>query len=80
MALTDDIIKLINQALGLEEGSLDADSGLMGSIAEFDSMAVVTLITSMEEQYGIMVDDDEIDASIFETVASLSDFVAGKLN
>ena len=42
-------------------------------------MAVVTLITSMEEQLGIIVDDDDIDGSTFATVGSLADFVSGKL-
>ena len=32
-----------------------------------------------DEQYGIMVDDDEIDADVFATVGSLTNFVESKL-
>jgi acyl carrier protein len=58
---------------------LNEHSGLLGSIPELDSMAVVNLITALEEQFGIVVDDDEISASTFETVGTLSAFVEQKL-
>ena len=57
----------------------DATTGLFGNIPEFDSMAVVTVVTALEERFGIVVEDDEITADIFETVGSLSRFVEGKL-
>ncbi|MDH5694616.1 MAG: phosphopantetheine-binding protein, partial [Gammaproteobacteria bacterium] len=59
--------------------SLDVDTALLGGIPEFDSMAVVSVITAIEEQYGFVVDDDEIDAEAFETVGALVSFVDGKL-
>jgi len=59
--------------------ALTADSGLLGSIPELDSMAVVTIITALEDQFGITVDDDEIGASTFETLGSLASFVEQKL-
>lgn len=43
-------------------------------------MAVVTVLTMVEEQYGIEIDDDEVSADIFETVGTLSDFVNRKVN
>lgn len=42
-------------------------------------MAVVTLITSMEDLFGLVVDDDDIDGATFATVGSLVDFINGKL-
>ena len=42
-------------------------------------MAVVTLITSLEDQFGLVVEDDDIDGSTFATVGSLVEFVGGKL-
>ena len=41
-------------------------------------MAVVNLITALEEHFGIIVDDDEISASTFETLGTLAAFVAAK--
>jgi acyl carrier protein len=44
------------------------------------SVGVVSLITGLEDRFGIVVDDDDIDGDTFGTVGSLSDFVASKLN
>lgn len=65
--------------LGDQGAALSAQSPLLGSIPELDSMAVVNLITALEEHFGIAVEDDEISAATFETLGSLSDFVAHKL-
>ena len=66
-------------ALGERKDRLTADSCLMGSIPEFDSMAVVNVLTALEEHFGITIDDDEISASTFETVGTLVQFVDAKL-
>lgn len=66
-------------ALGPSGASLTAASPLLGSLPELDSMAVVSLITALEEQFGISVDDDEISADTFETLGSLANFVKFKL-
>jgi acyl carrier protein len=66
-------------SLGDARNAMDADSGLLGSIPELDSMAVVNLITALEEHFGIVVDDDEISASTFETLGTLARFVQQKL-
>jgi len=66
-------------SLGDQGAELTAQSPLLGSIPELDSMAVVNLITALEEHFGIAVEDDEISAATFETLGSLSDFVAHKL-
>jgi acyl carrier protein len=41
-------------------------------------MAVVGVITALEDHFGITIDDDEIDGSTFATVGSLAGFVNGK--
>ena len=66
-------------SLGGRSASFDRNTPLLGAIPELDSMAVVTLITTLEEQFGLVVDDDDIDGSTFASVGSLSDFVAAKL-
>jgi len=65
-------------SLGPAGQQLDADSPLLGSLPELDSMAVVSLIGSLEEHFGIEVADDDISASTFETLGSLAAFVARK--
>jgi len=41
---------------------------------------VVNLITALEEHFGITVADDEIGASTFETLGSLTQFIERKLS
>jgi acyl carrier protein len=61
------------------KAALNEQSALLGGIPELDSMGVVSIITALEEQFGIAVDDDEISASTFETLGTLSAFVEQKL-
>jgi len=65
--------------LGPRASALTRDTRLLGSIPELDSMAVATLITSLEEHFGFVIEDDEIDGAVFTTVGSLVDFVNAKL-
>jgi len=59
--------------------SMNASTPLLGSLPELDSMAVVSLITAIEERFGIPVEDDEIGAETFATLGSLTAFVERKL-
>ncbi len=65
--------------LGDRAGSFDANTPLMGSVPEFDSMAVVSVLTAIEDNLGVIVDDDDVSAEIFETVGSLHDFIVEKV-
>lgn len=82
MQVDDELKTILSEVLGLEDRkhTLTSESILIGNIPEFDSVAVVTLITALEENYGITIDDDEISAETFETFGSLSNFVVQKLN
>jgi acyl carrier protein len=66
--------------LGERINNLRPDSALLGSIPELDSMAVIQIISGLEERFGIVIDDDEISASIFDTVGSLAAFIDQKLS
>ena len=76
-----EVLRILDEVLSLGGRAMqfDADTPLLGAIPELDSMAVVTLITTLEERFGILVDDDEISGDTFATVGSVTDFVAGKL-
>ena len=76
----DDVKRLLIDVLSLsgDEARMDADTPLLGSLPELDSMAVVNVIGALEEQFGITVEDDEISARTFATLGSLSAFVAEK--
>ena len=82
MAIEQQLIVLLAEVLSLsseQSAELNKDTGLLGEIPEFDSMAVVSVITSIEEIFEIEIDDDDISAETFETVASLVDYIENKL-
>jgi acyl carrier protein len=81
MDTEQEVIRLLDDVLSLggRASSFTRATPLLGSVPELDSMAVVSLITAMEEQFGIVIDDDDIDGHTFATVGSLTDFVSGKL-
>ena len=66
-------------SLGPAAQALTRESALLGSIPELDSMAVVQLLTALEEHYGITIEDDDISAHTFATVGSLADFISDKI-
>lgn len=75
------MLSLLDEILSLNGRSAEfsASTPLLGAIPELDSMAVVALITGLEERFGFMVSDDEIEGSTFATVGSLIEFVESKL-
>ena len=79
MTADNDIKQLLSSVLQIDASDFEADTALLGAIPELDSMGVVALLTAMEESYGIVFADDEIDASVFETLGTLNDYVTGKL-
>jgi acyl carrier protein len=65
--------------LGPKAAELGRQTGLLGNIPEVDSMAVVQVLTAIEEHFGVVVDDDEVSGDTFATLGSLADFVESKL-
>lgn len=78
----EEVKAIVVKTLGLGDRaeSLDASSGLLGSLPELDSMAVVVLITEIEERFGIEVDTADLCADSFETLGTLADFVEAHRN
>ena len=81
MDVQREVITIVGSVLDLGKRSLafGPETPLLGSVPELDSMAVATLITSLEDRFGFIVDDDEIDGSTFATIGALVAFVQGKL-
>lgn len=65
--------------LGDAANRFDARTELFGSLPEFDSMAVVTIVTALEEQFDIVIEDDDLTAEVFATLGSLAEFVDRKV-
>jgi len=80
MATLDDVKALLRDVLQLGEKvkNFNSDTPLFGALPEFDSMAVVAVVTALEEKFDFVIEDDEIVAEVFETLASLTRFVEQK--
>lgn len=65
---------LLVDVLGLSAARVakfDDETGLFGDLPEFDSMAVATLLTEMEERLGILIEDDDVEAEDLMTFGRL---------
>jgi len=73
-ALLRDVLALSQERVD----AFDADTPLFGALPELDSMAVAGLLTEMEDRFGILIEDEDIDGDTFETFGSLLAFARTK--
>ena len=78
----DSVRSVLVHSLDLQQDpqELTTDTALFGALPELDSLGVVALVTALEEQFDIIIEDDEFGAELFETVGSLTEFVEAKLS
>lgn len=77
MNVTEQVLRVLDDALSLQGRAqrFDRDTPLLGALPELDSMAVLALITGLENHFGLAFSDDELNGAVFATVGSLSDWV-----
>ncbi len=80
-SITKNIREILRASLQLDDRAddLTADSLLLGEIPELDSMAVAMVIGSLEDEFEIHIEADEISGETFETFGSLCAFIKDKL-
>lgn len=78
MNLQHEVLRALDEVLSLDgrSASFTRETPLLGAVPELDSMAVVALLTTLEERCGIAIEDDDITGDAFATLGSLVDFVA----
>lgn len=76
-----ELASLLESALGLKSGAISphAESLVLGAIPEFDSMAAVNLIVNLEEEYDIVIHDDEVDGETFSSLGSMATYLQQKI-
>jgi acyl carrier protein len=65
--------------VGDSQMKLDPDQSLVSS-GVIDSLAILRLISFLEEKFGIVVEDDEVVPENFETINIIRAFIEGKNN
>jgi acyl carrier protein len=61
----DTVRALLVDTLGLPKSRVAKftdETELFGALPEFDSMAVATLLTALEDRLGILIEDDDVEA------------------
>ena len=61
---------------------LDADSAttpLLGRGIGLDSIDALTLVTALEERFDIAIEDPDLTVNLFESIATLADYVLTQL-
>ena len=81
MNVEQEVTRILYSVLNVDPTAVawSGETPLLGSVAELDSMAVVSILTALEEQFGFVVDDDEVDGRTFGSVGTLTRFVQSKL-
>ena len=79
--MNEKVIQILRSTINISsEIGMDESTLLLGNFPELDSMAVVNVLTELEDMFDIIIDDDEVSADIFESVGSLVNFIECKLN
>lgn len=76
-----EVVRVLDEVLSLGGRGLRfrADTPLLGAIPELDSMAVVGIVTTLQERLGVEFRDDDIDGESFRTVGHLAEVVRDRL-
>jgi acyl carrier protein len=78
----DDVLSSIRQfvaekfPLARKRGIQDNDSLVAGGIV--DSLGILEIVTFLEESFAFTLDDDEVVADNFDTIAAIANFVIEK--
>ena len=77
----DAVKAVVVETLGVEDraDTLHADTPLLGSLPELDSMAVLELVLELEQRFGITIEGEDVTADVFESLGSLAALVDSKL-
>lgn len=73
----DEVKALVAETLGITDrlDSLDASTGLLGSLPELESLAVAELLAEIEDRFGFEIDYSHVTMDMFETLGTLAAFV-----
>ena len=82
MHLLETVLQILDRELNLQGKALafTEDTKLRGSLPQLDSMAIVSVISALEEQLGFEFPEDELDGAIFETVGTLLEVLSRLLS
>lgn len=69
------VIKIVANKLGIEEERIEEDSLIIEDL-QADSLDIVEMIMEIEEQFGITIDDNEINK--LQTIKDIVEYIENK--
>ena len=76
------ILKILSEKIlagSRQDGAISAETPLLSSGVNLDSVAVLNLIVSIENQFGVQFKDTDLSVELFKNVGTLSKAVERKL-
>ena len=73
-----ELCTLLNETLQPNTTIIEKNTALLNSLPEFDSITLLTLLTTLEKKYYIQIENDEITSGIFTTVDTLWHYLQEK--
>lgn len=67
--------KVLATNLQLELDELTEDTEILGNYPQFNSLTIVGVIGSIEDELDCVIDDEDITTDIFATVGDLAEFI-----
>lgn len=82
MTDVDEVVRaVLRDVLAISEARSAAfgpETGLFGALPEFDSIAVMNVLTELEDRLGILIEDDDVDGDMLATFGALTAFAAAR--
>lgn len=75
MTKLEQVKNILADLLKLDTSNFNENTELLGALPEFDSVAVIGLITAIEETFDVTIHDDDLNAELFATPGSLINYV-----
>ena len=77
----EEVRTVLGEVLQLHDrvNNLMPETPLVGNLPELDSMAIITVITALEEHFNIVVEDDDDISTAFQTMGSLIQYLESKI-
>lgn len=79
MVCFDVVLRILDRELNLQGKALafSLETKLRDSLPQLDSMAIVSVITALEEQLNFEFPEEKLDGAIFESVGTLVECISG---